>query len=115
MSAVTRIRPDVAPVPFQGHTKDFLRGIQAAVDMLEHAEFDETLIWDYDNGPRSTPFRNRVHEALQRVLRRGDAGELEGFCAALSTICAEADDKGDYFLMLRRYIREYEPAPGARS
>ena len=32
---------------------------------------------------------------LGQVLKRGDAAELEGFCAALTEACAWADEAGD--------------------
>jgi hypothetical protein len=110
MSAVTRIHRDVKPITNQGPTKEFLRGVQVAVDMLEDMDIDEsTLIWLEDI--RAAPPRNNVLPVLKDVLRRGNADELEGFCAALSSICSEADEHGDQFRLLSRYIEDHEPGP----
>jgi hypothetical protein len=109
-STLIRIHPDVKPIPRQGPAKSFLRGVQIVVDMLEDMDMDgSTLIWS--ESIRPAPPRNNVLPVLTGILRRGNADELEGFCAALSSICSEADDNGDQFRMLGGYVRDHEPMP----
>ena len=51
-----------------------------------------TVLWVRDGRPQD----NAVHRILEQVLMRGDAAELEGFCAALTDLAATADQCGDF-------------------
>jgi hypothetical protein len=85
------------------HEAGFVRGIRACVEMLETmSDVDECVIAsDTRKGRRQD---NAVRRALGRVLMRADAGELDGFCAALTEIAARADE-GDFGF--RRNLAEY--------
>jgi hypothetical protein len=47
-----------------------------------------------------------VRRALDQVLMRGDADELDGFCAALTDLAAHADKSGDYYRMFGELVQK---------
>jgi hypothetical protein len=75
--------------------------------MLEPAcDSDEFLVTGADR--HGAPQNNVVRRALEDVLRRGDDRELEGFCSALTEICAIADSMGDYTRIFGKYADRRE-------
>jgi hypothetical protein len=84
----------------------FARGLRVCSDMLEYTDPDECQISGNCRGGR--PQDNVVRHALGEVLMRGDAAELNGFCAALSEIVAFADESGDYYRGLAKQADRHE-------
>jgi kumamolisin len=109
MSQVTPIRPGVleaAPIRSEHRTEGFLRGVAACVDMLSEMDIDESaLVHAHDKEPHRVQ-RNRVLDVLEAILKRNESAELAGFTAALTEVCASADEQGDYFRLLRGYLRD---------
>jgi hypothetical protein len=69
------------------HRFCFRQGVECTV---------EEEVGEEDDGARDgRPQDNAVWRVLRQVLQRGDAAELEGFCAALTEACAWADEHGD--------------------
>ncbi len=85
----------------------FARGLRVCSDMLRYMDPDSSAITGRYRGGK--PQDNAVRCTLGDVLMRGDAAELNGFCAALSEIVAFADESGDYYrgLSKRADRREY--------
>jgi hypothetical protein len=78
----------------------FARGLRVCAKMLDTLDVDECTVEEVvdeeDGGARDgRPQDNAVWRVLRQVLERGNAAELEGFCAALTETCAWADDAGD--------------------
>src|SRR5580692_9211644 len=71
----------------------FARGLRACVEMLETMSDDTCVIV---NHAREVPQENMVRRVLAKVLMRGDAAELDGFCAGLTELAACADQEGDF-------------------
>jgi hypothetical protein len=94
--------------PARADQEGFLRGIQAAVAMMEGmcggAEMDCHTIRAIAR-PGQT-FENSVRHALAGVLMRGSAAELEGFCAALTELVADANATGDWERYFAAYARQ---------
>jgi hypothetical protein len=109
MSSATPMRPDALEALLVGNmygSERFLRGVAACVDMLKEMDLEESaLVWLSDDGPRPVQ-RNNVLEVLQKIVKRGDHAELVGFTAALTEVCASADDGGNHFRALRGYLRD---------
>lgn len=80
-------------------TMGFNRGIRACVWMLKSMSDDETdhelSGWFRHRGlsSRSLPQDNAVLRVLRQILDRGDADELEGFCACLTNLAFTADQE----------------------
>ena len=85
-----------------GADSGFVSGIRVCVDMLLDIDMDESTL--VTSNWRGHPQDNAVRRVLAKVLMRGDAQELNGFCAALTEVCASADDNGDYSRMLASYV-----------
>ena len=79
----------------------FARGLRVCVDMLDSMDMDEctlagvTVLWVRQGRPQD----NAVLRTLKEVMGRGDADELEGFCAALTDLAVTADESGDFSRM----------------
>jgi hypothetical protein len=72
----------------------FARGLCVCADMCDTLDLDECVV-DGTESRYGRPQDNAVLRVLGQVLKRGDAAELEGFCAALTEACAWADEAGD--------------------
>lgn len=73
----------------------FARGIRACSDMLREMDPDECQI--ANNCRYGRPQDNAVRRTLGQILMRGDAAELDGFCAVLSEIVAIADESNHHW------------------
>jgi hypothetical protein len=76
------------------HQDGFARGLQICADMLEHLDVDESMVLPVG---RRGPQKNAVLRIISQLAGDNKPGEIEGFCAALTEICAFADEQGDYF------------------
>lgn len=79
----------------------FVRGLRTCVAMLENMDLDECSIAGVSVllTRRGRQQDNAVQRTLDQVLKRGDADELDGFCAALTDMVATADEAGDFCRM----------------
>lgn len=86
----------------------YVRGLRTALTMLETmGDVDECVVgggYVRDGRPQD----NAVRRTFGAVLMRGDAAELDGFCAALTEALASADENGDAQCVLARYIARRE-------
>src|SRR5947209_4978727 len=74
------------------YSEGFARGLQTCANMLEALDMDEcALVAVTEDIREGRPQDNAVRRTLEEVLKRGNAEELDGFCAALTDVVASAD------------------------
>jgi hypothetical protein len=98
---------NVTPIRPAAHEASFVRGIRTCAEMLDSTcESDDFFVQATDR--RGAPQNNVVRGTLAEILARGEDGELEGFCAVLTEICAIADASGDYTRIFSEYADRRE-------
>jgi hypothetical protein len=104
----------------QNQQDGLARGLLVCADMCDTLDVDECTVeesvGDEDDGARDgRPQDNAVLRVLGQVLKRGDAAELEGFCAALTEACAWADQSGDMSRFFMKAAKRRVAATAAQS
>jgi hypothetical protein len=97
----------------------FARGLRVCAKMLDTLDVDECTVEaeaDSEGDCRDgRPQDNAVRRVLGEVLARGDAAELDGFCAGLTEACAWADEAGDMSRCFTKLAKQRISATAVQS